>query len=154
MALRVVAPSPGAQAGGHPSMSGMPEPPDVPAVVARHVMRPKPRSVTADDSLARAAEVMDALGIRELPVVAGRLLIGILSRTDMEPHRGHFEWTSVRTAMTSEPVTVSPDEPVGAVATLLLERGFNCVPVTAGGELLGMIARHDVLRVVAQRDGS
>jgi len=118
-------------------------------VVARQVMRPRPPVAAPDESLARAAELMESLGSREVPVVAGRRLVGILTRSDMEPHRGHYEWTTVGTAMTAEPVTVSPDTPATQVAQLLLERGFNGVPVTVDGELLGMIACRDVLRVLA-----
>jgi hypothetical protein len=33
---------------------------------------------------------------------------------------------------------------------LLLEREFNSVPVSAGGEWLGMIARSDALRALAR----
>jgi CBS domain-containing protein len=106
------------------------------------------RSVAPGDSLARAAEIMESLGTREVPVIDGRALVGILTRTDMEPYRGHFEWTPVQAAMTHDPVSVSPEAPIGEVMSLLLERGFNSVPVTAGGELLGMIARTDVLRAL------
>lgn len=118
-------------------------------VVARQVMRSRPPVVAPDESLARAAELMESLGTREVPVVAGGVLVGILARSDMEPHRGHYEWTAVRTAMTSDPVTVSADTPATEVAQLLLERGFNSVPVTVGRKLLGMIACRDVLRVLA-----
>jgi len=118
-------------------------------VVARQVMRSRPPVVAPEESLARAAELMESLGTREVPVVAGGVLVGILARSDMEPHRGHYEWTAVRTAMTSDPVTVSADTPATEVAQLLLERGFNSVPVTVGRKLLGMIACRDVLRVLA-----
>jgi hypothetical protein len=82
---------------------------------------------------------MESLGTREVPVVEERALVGILTRTDMEPYRGHFEWTAVRSAMTPDPVTVLPDAPIREVLNLFLDRGFNCVPVSAGGELLGII---------------
>jgi len=112
-------------------------------------MRAAPATVAADDSLARAAGVMESCRSREVPVVSGRALVGILSRTDLEPHRGHFEWTAVRAAMTADPVSVASETPVPVVARLLLGRGFNAVPVTDGGELVGMIARSDVLKVLA-----
>jgi len=120
-----------------------------PEMMAREIMRPGPRTVAPDESLARAAELMETLGTRELPVVKGCGLVGVLTRTDMEPHRGHWEWTAVRTAMTSNPVTVPPEAPIRTVARLLLDRKFNSVPVVAGGELLGMIARSDVLAALA-----
>lgn len=118
---------------------------------ARQIMRPKTGTVAPDDSLARAAGVMDALRTRELPVVAAGALVGMLTRTDMEPHRGHYEWTAVRAAMTSNPVSVPPDAPVSAVTRLLLDRGFNAVPVTEAGELQGVISRSDLLRALADQ---
>jgi CBS domain-containing protein len=115
-------------------------------LVARHVMRVVSDTVAPGDSLARAARLMELLGMRELPVVDGRALVGILTRTDLEPYRGHLEWTTTRSAMTPDPVTVLPDAPIREVVDVLLVRGFNSVPVSAGGELLGMIRRTDALR--------
>jgi CBS domain-containing protein len=120
-------------------------------VLTRHIMRTKTGTVAPDDSLARAAEVMEVLQTRELPVVTDGSVVGMLTRTDMEPHRGHFEWTTVRAAMTANPVTVPSDAPVSDVTRVLLERRFNAVPVTEGGKLQGVIARSDLLRALADR---
>jgi CBS domain-containing protein/hemerythrin-like domain-containing protein len=122
-------------------------------VVARAVMRPRPGKVAPEDNLARAARVMEAVGAREVPVVAGGSVVGILTRTDMEPHRGHYEWTSVRAAMTPDPVCVAAETPAEDVAGLLLGRGFNAVPVTEDGALLGMVSRADLLRAFAKDGG-
>jgi CBS domain-containing protein/hemerythrin-like domain-containing protein len=119
-------------------------------LLAREVMRPRSATAAPDDTLARAAETMQRLGTREVAVVRDGALVGILARSDMEPYRGHYEWTLVRAAMTVEPLTVSAETPVEAVAELLLRRGFNAVPVTEGQNLLGMISRSDVLRAVAR----
>ncbi len=118
--------------------------------LARHAMHGGAATVSPHDTLARAASVMERLGVREVAVVDGRALVGILTRTDMEPYRGHFEWTVVGSAMTPDPVAVSPDVPLAEVVGLLLEREFNSVPVSAGGEWLGMIARSDALRALAR----
>jgi CBS domain-containing protein len=56
----------------------------------------------------------------------------------------------VRAAMTPDPVTVGPETPIRAVARLLLERSFNAVPVTVGKVLVGMVARSDLLRLLAE----
>ena len=89
-------------------------------------------------------------GSRELPVVADHALVGILTQTDVAPHAGHWEWTPTRAAMTPDPETVPPDTSVGAVARLLSERGFNAVPVVAGGAPVGMVARRDLVRLLAR----
>jgi hemerythrin-like domain-containing protein/CBS domain-containing protein len=118
-------------------------------LVAADIMRRNLPRVSPEQSLATAAELMEWLGVRELPVVEGGRLVGILTRRDLEPHRGQYEWTAVRTAMTPDPETVEPHASVATVAGLLLARCFNAVPVVAGGTLLGMIARSDLLRLLA-----
>ena len=117
------------------------------ATLARDLVR-RPAVVTPADTLARAKSLMDSLGTREVAVVEHGTLIGLVTRTDLEPHRGHLEWTTVRAAMTPNPTTVAPDAPASSVARLLVERGFNAVPVTAGGNLLGMICRSDLLSLL------
>ncbi len=118
------------------------------AAVAADVMRPQVPTLHPDDTLARAAETMTALGVRELPVAEDGRPVGIVTQRDLEPHRGHFEWTRVRTAMTNDPVTVAPHTPARRVAQLLVERCYNAVPVVAEGIIVGMIARSDLLRLL------
>jgi CBS domain-containing protein len=123
-----------------------------PAILARDVMSPRTATVAPDEPLARAASLMEALGTRQLGVVAAGRLVGVLSRTDMEAHRGHFEWTAVRAAMSAQPHTVAPDTTIHAVARLLVEHGFNAVPVVDGDQFLGMISRRDALRALTAGD--
>jgi CBS domain-containing protein len=120
----------------------------VPPFLSRHVMHPRPRTVQPANSLAHAAELMDSIGARELPVVEGDSLVGILARRDLEPHHGHYEWTPVRAAMTADPVTVHPDMPLRIPARLLVEHGFNGIPVAVGRALVGMIRRADLLQLL------
>jgi len=69
-------------------------------------MRSRGVTLRPDDTLARAAELMDALTVR-----------------DLAPHRGHFEWTRVRTAMTPDPVTVASHTPARSDLLRLLVAG-------------------------------
>src|SRR5262249_31332255 len=86
------------------------------AVLTRDIQRAGPGVVAPGESLARAAELMGTLGTRELLVIERGTLMGILTRGDMEPYRGHYEWTMVSAAMTPDPVTVSAEAPITAVA--------------------------------------
>jgi CBS domain-containing protein len=118
-------------------------------LLARNVMRAEPRTVAPGDTLARVDEIMTSVGVHELPVVRGDRLVGILARADMEPRRGHFEWTTVGETMTPDPVSVDADTPVATVARILLAHSFNGVPVVEGTRVVGMIARSDLLRILA-----
>ena len=121
---------------------------------ANDVMRTGVPFVASTDRLARAAESMTTFGVRELAVVDDGVVVGIITRTDLEPYVGQLEWTIVRLAMTPSPRTVRPGDSVAAVATVLLEGSFNGVPVVIDRMLAGMISRHDLLRMLAESPGN
>ena len=55
---------------------------------------------------------------------------------------------TVADIMTSNVRTVRPDDPVRKVATLMSEHRFDRVPVVDGGRVVGIVGRHDVLKVL------
>lgn len=112
------------------------------------LLRTPQETVGPEDNLARAAELMELFGTREVAVVERGALVGILTRTDLEPRRGHLEWTLVRAAMTPDPVTVAPDCAIATVAGLLVDCGFNSVAVAANRHLFGIVRRSDLLRLL------
>jgi CBS domain-containing protein len=112
------------------------------------IMRTAVATVAPSDSLARAAELMGNFVVREIPVVENGAIVGILTRSDLEPHAGHLEWTPVRIAMTTPALTVAPDTTIEEAARLLRDGNFNGIPVAVGRLLVGMVSRHDLLRLL------
>ena len=55
---------------------------------------------------------------------------------------------SVADLMTRSPHTVGPDDPARAAATLMARHGFDRVPVVDGGKVVGIISRHDILKIL------
>ena len=55
----------------------------------------------------------------------------------------------VRNAMTGVPVGMSPESDLADVVSLMLEANFRSIPVVDDGDLVGIVSRRDVLRVVA-----
>jgi tRNA nucleotidyltransferase (CCA-adding enzyme) len=91
---------------------------------------------------------METVEVRELPVIEGGAIVGIVTRSDLDPHVGQLEWTPVRLAMSASPRTVTPDTPIDDVVHALLDGNFNGVPVVADGMVVGMITRRDLLRLL------
>lgn len=60
----------------------------------------------------------------------------------------------VRDAMTSHPVTISPDAPPREVAQLMLDRGVHRVVVVVGAQPVGLVSSFDLVRLVADGSGS
>lgn len=115
---------------------------------ARDLARVDLPPILPSETLARAAEIMRLKDVRGLPVLADGVLIGFLAKSDLEPYRGHEEWTVVATAMTRAPVTVAPDVPISDVARILVDRSFNAVPVALDGIALGLVGQRDLLAVL------
>jgi len=56
---------------------------------------------------------------------------------------------AVRDVMTTEVVTVTPDELVRAAANIMVDKKVNRVPVVDDkGRLIGIVARHDIIRMM------
>jgi CBS domain-containing protein len=74
-------------------------------------------------------------------------VIGVVSELDVI---GRINET-IRDVMTADVVSVAPDTPVDRAATLMAERGIKRLPVLAGGKLVGILSRADIVRALAQR---
>ncbi|HEU5073728.1 MAG TPA: CBS domain-containing protein [Polyangiaceae bacterium] len=56
----------------------------------------------------------------------------------------------VRDAMTSHPVTISPDAPPRAAAQLMLDHGVHRIVVVVGTQPVGLVSSFDLVRLVAE----
>ena len=119
----------------------------------RAVMTETPLTIGADQPLAEAHRILREHGIRHLPVLAGRKLVGLLSMRDL-----HFietlrdtdvETVAVSEAMTPDPYAVSPRAPLDAVARVMMERKIGSAVVVERGKVVGVFTTVDALRVLS-----
>ena len=61
---------------------------------------------------------------------------------------------TVEEAMTSEPVTISPDTTIETIAALMVDSNLHTLPVTEDGHLVGIIGKEDVLRTLLRTSDS
>ena len=118
-------------------------------------MTRRPVTVPPDATVAAALSAMRRGRFRHLPVVAGGELVGVVAHGDLEASPG----TPVEAAesladrplsdvMSTEPVTVWPDEPVEVAARLLVEHAIGCLPVVADEGLVGILTESDLFSVL------
>jgi CBS domain-containing protein len=112
--------------------------------------RYRPVMITADvdEPLAGAADRMRWYAVGALPVYERHQLVGIVTERDLvgavadgvDPAT-----TPVRARMTSELVTVAPDDDLAAAARLMAEQGVRHLPVVQGHRLVGMLSIRDLV---------
>lgn len=120
-----------------------------------------------EESMQRATAMMKEHNVRMLPVLHQGKLVGIVSDTDLKRASASDATTldvhellyllskiKVRDIMTRSPVTVPVDWTVEETAELLLEHRISGAPVVdARGEVVGMITRDDLFKVLIALSG-
>jgi acetoin utilization protein AcuB len=101
--------------------------------------------------------------IRHLPVVEGGRLVGIISDRDLRdlsPPRNTPDqentlgWVRIRDVMSPEVVTAHPLDTIEHAASVIYENRFNCLPVVADDEIVGIITSSDLVRTLVELTGA
>lgn len=131
----------------------------------REVMTSTPITVSPEDSLQHALDLLDKYQVHELPVVEhGGRMIGIVTSGDLklltpayplfpaqEEIRQALRDLKVANAMTVEPVVIGPEATLLEATRLLFEHSIGSLLVTEGDRLLGILSVTDILRVIIEQ---
>ena len=124
-------------------------------------MTTEPVSVAEDTSMKDAAALLQQHHIRHLPVVQGRIVVGIVSDrdirkaspslltgVDMTQYQEVLSNTPISRIMTREPFTVTPDTELRDAVQLILDKRVGALPVVNGNELVGIFTDSHGLTVL------
>ena len=128
------------------------------------IMRTDVITLTKKDSFRHAMNLIRQQGIRHLPVVDGKRLVGMVTdrdirqaapsaATSLEIHELHYllEKVTVNEIMTKKLVTVNPSTEARDAARLLLKHKIGGLPVVRGETLVGIITETDILRAFVEQ---
>lgn len=117
---------------------------------------------TADvdkDTLFDVKDLMLNKGLRHVPVVHGKKLAGIISKTDIDrlifsrmfeeeedADEAVLEMLKIEQVMTHKPKVVQADTTVRKVAEILAKEEFHALPVVDGDKLVGIVTTTDVIK--------
>lgn len=124
-----------------------------------HIMTKTVITINQNDDLKSVVQKLKSNSIRHLPVVNGKEVVGIISRTDINrltfgalfdgqdgADEAVLEMLTIPQVMTSKPKTVSPDLIIRDLAEIFVTEEFHAVPVVDQGELKGIVTTTDVLK--------
>jgi acetoin utilization protein AcuB len=120
-------------------------------------------TVGSEESAARAWGLCRERNIRHLPVVEGGRLVGIVSDRDLRdlsPPRDTADqentlgWVQIRDMMSTGVVTAHPLDTIEHAAKMIYENRFNCLPVVADDEIVGIITSSDLVRTLVELTGA
>mgnify|MGYP005849473369 CR=1 FL=1 len=149
-------------------------------MLAKDIMTRQVITVSPEMPITEAAEILLQNRISGVPVVsADNELIGILTEGDLivrekdlkgpvtlsilgaliyleNPKRFEEELrritgVRVRDVMSKPVLTVTEDTPVADIASLMIEKGINRVPVMRHQHLVGIVTRADIVRSLLER---
>jgi CBS domain-containing protein len=111
-------------------------------------------SVTPQDSVLRAIEIMATRHVGALLVMNQGALLGIISERDYArkvilKNRSSHD-TAVSDIMTSPAVSVTPEDTVHHCMELMTNGRFRHLPVVKGGRVMGMLSIGDLVKAVIQ----
>ncbi len=129
----------------------------------REIMQKEVVTLGLEDSLDVAEDIMTLGRVRHLPVVAGdRRLVGLVTQRDLLKasvasvlalsRSVEHDWLKaipVRLVMSTELLTVSPEDTMEEAVGLMISKKFGCLPVVDGGKLVGLLTETDCLGVLA-----
>lgn len=117
-------------------------------------------TISPDESILSASQLMQRRSIRHVPVVNDDgLLVGIitdrdikraapslLSGSDQNDYEDVMRSTLVSRIMTREPLTLGRDAKIRTAVRVMVENKIGALPVMEGGRVIGIITGYDLLK--------
>ncbi len=124
----------------------------------RNKMTSNPFTVSPNQTVLDAQELITKYGVKRLPVLKGDKLVGLVSSNDISHYSpskatslsmGEISYllakTKISSIMTKNPITISSGELLEEAATLLRGSDVGCLPVVDDGKLVGILTESNLL---------
>lgn len=120
---------------------------------AKELMSSPVRTIRPETTIAEAHRILLRYGHSGLSVVDEQdQLVGIISRRDLDIALHHgFSHAPVKGYMTPQLKTIKPDTTLPEIESLMVTYDIGRLPVLDGNNLLGIVTRTDVLRLLHQQ---
>lgn len=120
----------------------------------REIMKQFPSTARVDDTLEFARDLMVWRGVRYLPVLQDKKVVGILAEQDVVAYQSRVATDEhehgglthpVGRAMSTQVQTAVPEESVEEAAARMAQHKVGCLPVIEREELVGLLTTSEIL---------
>lgn len=129
-----------------------------------HIMTKDVVTLNPTQSLYDAERLFNKHGIRHIPVVEGKRVVGVISKTDLlrisfadltdnedTVEVVVYDLYTIPQVMTKVPVTVESDTTIKEVAEILTKQSFHSIPVVDQGNLVGIVTSTDLINYLLEQ---
>ena len=130
-------------------------------ITVKEIMTKDLTVVSPTERLVHARRLMIEDHVGRLPVVEDEKLVGMLTSKDLmrafidfrkkvpeKYQKSQIKEVLVEYIMSSNPTVTSKDATISEVAKVMIETGYNGLPVLEGNQVVGIITQTDILRLI------
>ena len=130
-------------------------------ITVKEIMTKDLTVVSPTERLVHARRIMIENHVGRLPVVEDEKLVGMLTSKDLmrafidfrkkvpeKYQKSQIKEVLVEFIMSSNPTVTSKDATISEVANVMIETGYNGLPVIDDGQVVGIITQTDILRLI------
>ena len=122
-----------------------------PMVTVESIMTSPVLAVSPEFSVQEAYRTMLRFRHNALPVVKSGEVVGMMTRNDLDrAHLHGFDRAQIQDFMTEGVIVISSDASVNEAHRLMATYGFERMPVTKDGHIVGIVTRADLVRSLFQ----
>ena len=132
-------------------------------ICTKDLMTKDVKSVSSAERLVHARRVSIDSKVGRLPVIDSDNLVGMITSKDLMrafiDFRKHvpekYQKTQIKEVlvediMSTNPRVVSKDTPISEVSNIMIETGYNGLPVVEDDTVVGIVTQTDILRLIAK----
>ena len=124
-----------------------------PAATVRQIMSFTVRTLSVEQTIQEAEQMVTRYGYEGYPVVDGGRIAGILTRREIDKAMRHrLGNATVSQFMHQGDIFVSPDDTVETLQQVMLREQVGQVPVIENGQIMGIVTRTDLINLWGEKN--
>lgn len=131
-------------------------------ILVKDIMSSDITSVSPNERLVHARRLMQDAKVGRLPVILDEELVGMVTSKDLmrvlidfrkkvpeKYQKSQIKDVYVEDIMSENPLAISPDASIAEVADIMMDTGYNGLPVVDNGKVIGIITQTDILKLIS-----